>query len=184
MRKFFKKYWFSLLIALFISAYVMVFLFVLFSPKEDDLERGFIPCTKQMSEKILQNKEQSYLNLANIIIENTYCDTKVVVKGVINWLKGEQKTPWANYFFEPVLEKNKEKKDEELAKFYLENPYISEDMKNLDKERKILEQQIKQAEEKDAEKKVMEPFEYEDEIEDAFEIEEEQEDEHYNTNNE
>ena len=174
MRKFFKKYWFTMLITLFVSTYLMVFLFVLFSPKEDDLERGFIPCTKQMSEKILKNEEQSTLKLVKIIVENTYCDTKVVAKGFVNWLKGEQKTPWANYFFEPVLEKNKLEEDEELMKFYQENPYLSEDMENLDKERKILEQTLMQQETLDAQK-IMKPFEYEEDVEEKLEEEEENE---------
>ena len=75
MRKFLKKYWFTMLITLLVSAYLMVFLFVLFSPKEDDLERGFIPCTKQMSEKIFKSEEQSTLKLVKIILEkfNVLC---------------------------------------------------------------------------------------------------------------
>ena len=178
MRKFLKKYWFTMLITLLVSAYLMVFLFVLFSPKEDDLERGFIPCTKQMSEKIFKSEEQSTLKLVKIILENTYCDTKVVAKGFVNWLEGKQETPWASYLFEPVLEKNKIEEDEELLKFYQENPYLSEDMEKLDKERKLLEQKLMQQEMLDTQK-IMQPFEYEDE-EENLEEEEENEQEQQN----
>jgi hypothetical protein len=72
------------------------------------------------------------------------------------------------------LEKNKIEEDEELLKFYQENPYLSEDMEKLDKERKLLEQKLMQQEMLDTQK-IMQPFEYEDDMEENLEEEEENE---------
>ena len=161
MLNFVKKYWFTTLITIFIVLYLTVFLCVLFSPKTDKLNRGFIPCTEQMTAKMLQNKEQSSFALAKIIIENTYCDAKVVAKGLTNWVKGEQSTPWANYFFEPEIEPEIVPNDEELLKFYEENPYLSKDMEELDKKRQELEQQINNAQIKE-ESQLVEPFDFDE----------------------
>ena len=166
MLKLFKKHWFGFFLSLFVLLYLTVFLFVLFSPKSDKQNRGFIPCTKQMAVQMLENKEQSSLQLVKIIIENTYCDAKVVAKGFVDWVNGEQSTPWENYFFEPEPEQQSVYDEAELLKFYEENPYFSKDMEELDKKRKELEQKLEQRQiEKDS--KIMKPFEVkEQEIED------------------
>lgn len=142
MRKFFKKYWFVILVSLFIAVYLTVFLLVLFSPKTDKLNRGFIPCTKKMAEEILRDETKSSWNLVKIIIKNTYCDTTVVFNGLSDWVKGKQSTPWANYFFEPEEDGYIDADNEELINFYKENPYISKDMEELDKQRQELEQNL------------------------------------------
>ena len=161
MLNFIKKYWFTSLVSLFVIFYLMVFVFVLVSPKVDKQSRGFIPCTQEMTVKILGNEEQSSLKLVKIVIDNTFCDIKVVTDGLVSWVKGKQSTPWANYFFEPEIEQETVQDDEELLKFYEENPYISEDMEKLDFERKKLEQLLSQ-DELEENSNVVVPFEFED----------------------
>ncbi len=175
MLNFIKKYWFTIIMAFFILLYITIFILVWFSPKSDKLERGFIPCTKQLTSNILHNKEQSSLNLAKIIIENTYCDAKVVFRGFTNWINGKQKKPWSNYFFEPVYEKQTTHEDEELISFYKENPFLSKDMEELNKKRIILEQQLHNLDVLE-ESKITKPFEYDvqSEINEIKEIENEQ----------
>lgn len=146
MLNFIKRYWFVVFITIFVLLYLVVFLLVLASPRQDDLNRGFIPCTQKMAQEILINEEKSSLKLAKIIIANTYCDTKVVFSGLTDWIKGKQKTPWANYLFEPQVYKPIDATDEELLKFYQEHPNINKEMEELDKQRIKLEQMLLQDE--------------------------------------
>ena len=164
MINFVKKHWFTVLMSLLVAFYLMVFVFVLVSPKVDKQNRGFIPCTQEMTVKVLENKQQSSSRLIKIVLDNTFCDIKVVTKGFTDWLRGKQPTPWANYFFEPEVEQNETQDDEELLKFYEENPYLSEDMKKLDIERQKLEQLLEQTEINENSKAIV-PFEFEDDEE-------------------
>lgn len=160
MLNFIKKYWFMGIIVLFIFLYLIVFLSVVFSPKEDKFDRGFIRCTKEMATQIVNNKNQSSFNLVSIIIENTYCDVKVMLKGFSNWIDGEQEYPWSNYFYEPMVEEKVEIQDEELSKFYEENPEILKDMETLNLKRQELEQRLLEKE-FDEENAIVEPFDVE-----------------------
>ena len=146
MLNFIKRYWFFVFITIFVLLYLVVFLLVLASPRQDDLNRGFIPCTQKMAQEILVDEKKSSLKLAKIIIANTYCDTKVVFKGLTDWVKGKQKTPWANYLFEPQIYKSIDATDEELLKFYKEHPNINQEMEELNKQRIKLEQMLLQDE--------------------------------------
>ena len=137
-----KHYWFAILVTAFVLLYLCIFLLVLFSPKQDELNRGFIPCTQKMAQQILSEEEKGSFKLVKAIVENTYCDTKVVFKGLSDWMAGKQKTPWANYMFEPQIYNQIDATDEELIKFYNENPNISKDMEELDKQRLKLEQML------------------------------------------
>ena len=158
MYKYIKKYWFGFLITVFVSFYLMVMSFVLLSPKQDNLNRGFIPCTQEMSQQILANKKQNPFTLAKIVINNTYCDTKVVLSGFANWIKGTQKTPWENYFFTPETNTTKQEKDEALEMYYKENPDYAKEMQELHEKRLALEESIiKQNEEE--KNKTIKPFE-------------------------
>ena len=137
-----KHYWFAILLSTFVLMYLSIFLLVLFSPKQDELNRGFIPCTQKMAQQILSGEKKSSSTLVKAIIENTYCDTKVVFRGFADWMSGKQETPWANYMFEPQIYNQIDATDEELIKFYNENPNISKDMEELDKQRLKLEQML------------------------------------------
>ncbi len=71
------------------------------------------------------------------ILKNTSCDSKVIFDGIKNWVKGEQKTPWQNYMFEPEVKK--EVLDEELQDFYAKNKDLSKEIEELKKKNMELE---------------------------------------------
>ena len=60
------------------------------------------------------------------------------------WLEGRQETPYANYYFEPVLDKEIEPDDEELKAFYLEHQNIVQEMEELNKKGIELEMQLEE----------------------------------------
>ncbi len=128
---FFKHNWFGIFAALLILSGFALFLIVLFSPRQDNQNRGFIPCTEEMAVKLLDCDKQIMCTL-QAILNNSLCDAKVIGKGFSLWLKGEQNTPWANYFFEPDLETSAEL-PQEVEEFYKENPNLHQDMLRLQK---------------------------------------------------
>ncbi len=150
--RFIKHHWFGLIISLFMLAYLLVFVLVLFAPRYDEQKRGFIPCTEIMAEELIFCDNNAWCMLKTIG-KNTWCDTKVVARGFGQWLKGEQKTPWANYIFEPQLpQQNTETEveaEESLQEFYEQTPDIEASMQNLRKLNRELEEKIKKQEEKE-----------------------------------
>lgn len=142
MRNFLKIHWFGFIISIFAVFYLTVFLLVLFAPREDNLNRGFIPCTQQLAQGIFACEKSKIWCMSKAIVKNTWCDVSVVLDGFGAWVRGNQATPWANYLFEPELpEKNSGEADESLQQFYAENPDIVGDMEKLDQERQKLEKQ-------------------------------------------
>lgn len=97
------------------------------------MNRGFIPCTKMLVRELFACTENKTWCMAKNIVKNTWCDTKVVLRGVENWAKGRQNTPWANYYFTPLEDSEQEKEDisPELKQYYEENPDIAKQMETL-----------------------------------------------------
>lgn len=133
MLKFLKYHWFGLIISVIGLCYLAVFLLVLFAPKQDKLNRGFIPCTKSLVQEMFACTDNKAWCMSKSIVKNTWCDTKVIAHGVAAWINGSQDTPWANYYFaaEPETEQNNEEISPELQQFYDENPNIAEQMETL-----------------------------------------------------
>lgn len=128
---FLKHNWFGIFAALLILSGFALFLIVLFSPRQDNQNRGFIPCTEEMAVKLL-DCDKKFTCTLSVVLKNSLCDAKVIGKGFSLWLKGEQNTPWANYFFEPDLE-NSAELPQEVEAFYKENPNLHQDMLRLQK---------------------------------------------------
>ena len=141
MRNFLKIHWFGFIISVFAVFYLTVFLLVLFAPREDGLNRGFIPCTKTLAAEIFACEQNKAWCMSKAIVKNTWCDTLVVLDGFGAWVRGRQKTPWANYLFTPEPFET-EPPAEELQQFYAENPDIAADMQKLDQDRQKLEQDL------------------------------------------
>jgi len=120
-----KKHWFTILILLIILLFAIFFAIIATSPKQDLQKRGFIPCTEALAENLYNCKNEKWCAV-KAILNNTYCDLKVVAKGIDLWAKGSQPTPWSNYLFSPELYQ-----DEEIKKFYQDNPNIDEEMNRL-----------------------------------------------------
>ena len=120
-----KKHWFTILVLTFVLLFATFFTVIAISPKQDLQRRGFIPCTEVLAEKLYECKKDKWCGI-QVILNNTYCDIKVVSKGLNLWVRGDQPTPWSNYIFEPELYL-----DEEVKEFYEQNPNIEEDMQEL-----------------------------------------------------
>lgn len=138
---FIKNHWFNVLMALFILLSMGFTLLIAFSPKEDKLDRGFIPCSKQLAERVA-SCQGSFSCTIEAVLKNSACDSKIIFNGVKMWLKGEQPTPWSNYYFEPDLSHLENPLDENSGLFYQENPNYLQDFEDLKQEHQKLEESI------------------------------------------
>ncbi len=137
---FIKHNWFGILAGTLILYGFAVFLIVLFSPRQDNQRRGFIPCTEQMAVDLLECKQEVSCSL-KAIMQNSLCDMKVIFSGIKLWMSGTQSTPWANYFFVPELSPQAEL-PQEVEEFYKENPHIYQEMQKLKALNRQLEDSI------------------------------------------
>lgn len=137
---FIKIHWFGLLTSLVVLFFVLVFVLVLFSPRHDLQKRGFIPCTEEMVSDMF-SCESKVSCMLGVVTKNSICDSKVIIIGMKSWIYGQQKTPWANYFFIPELAPAQET-DAGLQEFYDENPHVTANMEELRKLNQNLEKEV------------------------------------------
>lgn len=140
---FIKTHWFGLISGVVVFVFMGVFVLVLLSPRQDAQKRGFIPCTHELADRLLNCESDKKIScLFGAILRNTWCDMKVIGQGVANWFDGKQKTPWSNYIFIPEAELS-DVFDTETAKKYLKNnPSPAVEMQKLQKLNKELEDEI------------------------------------------
>ena len=101
MEKFFKWLYYaglSLLVAF--TLYMVSVMY--FAPRKDALERGFIPCTKDLVFNISACERGEIGCPLKNLWTDMQCNVEVVTSGFILWLKGEQPAPWSNYIYEPM----------------------------------------------------------------------------------
>lgn len=112
MEKFFKWLYYSLL-SFFVAftAYVITAMFL--APRQDALERGFIPCTRDFVHNISVCERGEISCPLRYLWGDMVCNVSVVASGFGAWIDGTQKTPWANYIYVP--ETMPEIADESLA---------------------------------------------------------------------
>lgn len=139
MERFFKLLYYYLLggLVLFV-VYLTTMLAV--SPKKDALKRGFIPCTEVFIQNIGECERGQTGCLLKQLSGDMKCNVSVIFEGLGAWAKGEQKTPWANYLFEPVAQAELDK----------ELPYegsVAADMNELEQQRLFIEQKHSELEE-------------------------------------
>lgn len=140
MLNFIKIHWFGLIAAILGLLFLVLFVLIAVSPRQDQLGRGFIPCTQNMVMQMLRCTENKFWCMTKAVARNTLCDIGVVKKGVKLWLEGAEPTPWASYLFEPVLEIHENgDMHEDLIRFYEQNNNLNTDMQNLDQARLELE---------------------------------------------
>lgn len=142
---FIKHHWFGIIISLFVTAFMLVFVLVLISPRQDLQKRGFIPCTETMANELFACQDNKVFCMVKTILQNSWCDTKVIGDGLKLWANGEQKTPWANYIFTPELAEP-EIVDEGLAEFYDQTPDVEGSMNDLKKLNTKLENKVQKNE--------------------------------------
>lgn len=150
---FFKQHWFGFLITLILGISFLFFVLILLSPRQDAQKRGFIPCTEAMADGILACPQDGYYTcLLKHILQNSWCDAKVIGKGIKSWLTGKQKTPWANYIYTPELPVPENEDSQELRDFYAENPDLRLDMLKLHMLSNELDKKIAEEENKNVKK--------------------------------
>ncbi len=142
MYHFLKNHIFGTVCTLFFIFYLAFLMLIFFAPRVDLHNRGFVFCTKQMINNFHDCSSHRVWCSVKVIVKNNACDFKVIKDGFSLWLKGEQKTPWANYYFEPVLQDEPNTDDEELKAYYQEHLDLFADMEELNKNRIELEKQV------------------------------------------
>ncbi len=111
-----------------------------FSPKNDALKRGFIPCTEAFVLHVSNCERGEIGCITKGLWQDTQCNLSVIADGFVNWLYNQQPTPWANYLFVPASQ----------AELDQENPYIgvvSDDLNELENRRWFIENQQRELEE-------------------------------------
>ena len=111
-------------------------LIVAFSPREDTQNRGFIPCTKELADNVMECQGQIWCT-TKAIMKNSLCDAKVILRGIKLWITKKQASPWSNYYFTPNLQET----DDNTQLFYHENPNYLQDFTATKQEHKKLEEQ-------------------------------------------
>ena len=111
MKKYLREYWFGICVSIVMLLFFALFLIVAFAPHIDAKNRGFIPCSHEMTEKIINCKKMKLLCITNVVFKGNICYIKVIYTGFTAFVKGEQETPWSNYYFtseiaSPQLDKN------------------------------------------------------------------------------
>lgn len=144
MLNFLKKHWFGLLATIIVVCYTTMIVVVAVSPHRDNLDRGFVPCTKEMMQAVLDCDQGGILCMSKAIVKNTWCDAGVMATGFKNWIKGDQARPWSNYMFEPELLLGDEGNSEVLEEFYKQNPNVKQEMSDLNKIREKLEKKLEE----------------------------------------
>lgn len=107
------------------------FTIVFISPRYDLQRRGFIPCTEKLADSVEKCGRNNILCTLGAIWTDNMCNISVIWQGLNKWVRGEQSTPWSNYIFEPEIATEPAENNEELQKFYQENPNLYQDMQEL-----------------------------------------------------
>lgn len=136
---FIHKHWFSLITGFIVFIFCVLFVLVLLSPRQDAQRRGFIPCTEAMAEKMLSCEKNKVFCLLSAVVQNTWCDIKVIGTGMQKWAKGQQTTPWENYIFVPELPSDEIFNEEARAEYLSKTPDIETEMRRLHELNKELE---------------------------------------------
>ena len=146
---FIKRHWFNFLMVLLIICGISLTLLIAFSPKEDAQNRGFIPCTQKLANRVVLCNGHLWCT-TKAVIQNGWCDAKVIGQGIKLWINREQSAPWSNYYFTPDLSHVQNALNEHSELFYQENPNYIEDFEKLKQEHQKLEESInhEQTEEK------------------------------------
>lgn len=139
---FIKEYWFGMLTSFILLVGFLFFLLVLLSPRQDLKKRGFIPCTEALAQNILNcPAETKYRCIFGEIMQNSWCDIKVIGKGVRLWVGGKQSALWSNYIFKPETSEAAAAGDDLDAEFYQEGSHPELDLLKLQQLSDIIEKQ-------------------------------------------
>lgn len=141
MKRQVKDYWFIFLCSAIILVFFLFSVIIAVAPHIDQKQRGFAPCTYQMAETFQMADELGFVQTMTIINKGYVCYLSVMWHGWVLFVKGEQKTPWANYLFEPELEQIPfEEEGEPYSEDLLKANMLDESEQNTD----LLQESIKE----------------------------------------
>ena len=143
MRKKIKLHIFEIIFGVCLTIYFAFLGLVFFAPRVDLYKRGFVSCTEDMITEFSACTKNKIWCFSKIMLKNQACDFRVVKNGFALWLKGEQKTPWANYYFVPVEENLNPTEDEELQAYYQKHSDFVKEMEELNNKYFELEESLK-----------------------------------------
>lgn len=135
---FLKHYWFGILTGLIIFIGLVMFILILLAPRQDLQRRGFIPCTETMAGQLIACDRRIGCVLGTIL-DNSWCDIKVIGRGAKDWLAGRQTAPWSNYIFKPELPEDELFDQAAREEYFQNNPDAYQEMQELKKLNEELE---------------------------------------------
>lgn len=98
----FKEHWFGFILSVMVFVCSCFVIVVGAAPHQDMKMRGFAPCTYAMATELGQTETKVKAGeVIEIVSRGFICYAQVMKEGMKLYLVGEQKTPWANYLFEP-----------------------------------------------------------------------------------
>ncbi len=102
MDKFFQYLYYTVL-TLFVSGVIYLTTMLFLAPRQDVHDRGFIVCTRELVNNLSECERGRIGCPLKFLWHDMKCNVGIIYTGAVDWLKGKQKTPWANYLFEPQL---------------------------------------------------------------------------------
>ena len=134
-----KQHWFGISVSVFMAYFLLVFIMVAISPRTDIQNRGFIPCSHEQTEKIINCTKNKALCVIHSAVRGNFCYMKVFNLGLWKFLSGKQSRPWSNYLFAQETQQNNEKYQEEINKLLEEDPNLIDGIEDLkEKNRELL----------------------------------------------
>lgn len=119
-------------------AFAIMLVLVMLSPKYDAKNRGFVACTHNLLDGIVECDHTIGCSMG-VIIQSAWCDIKMVGSGIKNWAEGRQAYPWSNYIYEPETPKNQLVDEEARIKYLEQYPDTKAEMEEKHRLRKELE---------------------------------------------
>lgn len=102
MDKFFQYLYYTVL-TLFVGSVIYLTTVLFLAPRQDAYDRGFIACTRKLVNNLSGCERGKVGCPLKFLWHDMKCNVGIIYDGAADWLKGKQKTPWANYLFEPQL---------------------------------------------------------------------------------
>ncbi|MBR2273881.1 MAG: hypothetical protein IJ864_03500 [Alphaproteobacteria bacterium] len=127
MVKFFREYWFGLLLSTIVVIFALFTVIITVAPDSDARMRGFTPCTYQMAARLSQGTKLKVGEAFKVVWESYGCYLRVMHEGWKGYLHNQQPTPWANYLFEPETWSDDEDNAESALGSDLENASLLKD---------------------------------------------------------
>ncbi|MBR4105916.1 MAG: hypothetical protein IKK52_01275 [Alphaproteobacteria bacterium] len=135
---FIKHHWFGALLGLWMVLFIGLVGIVLAAPHYDAQNRGFAFCTQNLADNLADCERESLCSM-QAVLDNTWCDIKIIAKSFTDWIDGKNPYPWSGYIFEPEQPRPSYFDDEEIKAYLKEYPDTLDEMERLKNLRKDME---------------------------------------------